>query len=160
NPGNSGGPLFNMKGELIGINGRGSFDKRGRINSGVGYAISINQIKNFMGHMQAGMDTDHASLGALVRTDTDKNGLSRLVFYTILDESDVAKRGLEGDDELVTFDGKPITSVNQFKNVMGLFPRGWRVPVGFRRGNERHEILARLMGVQRQTIEDPGKPGP
>src|SRR5262249_22812638 len=54
NPGNSGGPLFNMKGELIGINGRGSFDKRVRINSGVGYAISINQIKNFMGHLRCG----------------------------------------------------------------------------------------------------------
>ena len=61
NPGNSGGPLFNMKGELIGINGRGSFEKRGRVNSGVGYAISINQIKNFLGHLHAGLDTDHAT---------------------------------------------------------------------------------------------------
>src|SRR5205814_2664695 len=68
NPGNSGGPLFNMNGELIGINGRGSFDKRGRVNSGVGYAISINQIKNFLGHMRAGIDTDHATLGATVKT--------------------------------------------------------------------------------------------
>jgi len=39
NPGNSGGPLFNMDGELIGINGRGSFEKRGRVNSGVGYQV-------------------------------------------------------------------------------------------------------------------------
>ena len=66
NPGNSGGPLFNMKGELIGINGRISADKRGRLNSGVGYAISINQIKNFLGHLKAGLDVDHASLGAVV----------------------------------------------------------------------------------------------
>src|SRR6202011_1177623 len=71
NPGNSGGPLFNMNGELIGINGRISLEKRGRINSGVGYAISINQIKNFMGHMRAGLDTDHATLGALIQTDQE-----------------------------------------------------------------------------------------
>ena len=76
NPGNSGGPLFNMDGELIGINGRGSFEKRGRVNSGVGYAISINQIKNFMGQLRAGIDTDHASLGALVETRSEEGGVS------------------------------------------------------------------------------------
>src|SRR5438132_1629577 len=65
NPGNSGGPLFNMEGELIGINGRISLEKRGRVNSGVGYAISINQIKNFLAHLLAGLDSDHASLGAI-----------------------------------------------------------------------------------------------
>ena len=36
---------------LIGINGRGSFEKRGRVNVGVGYAISINQIKHFLAHI-------------------------------------------------------------------------------------------------------------
>src|SRR5213078_3350476 len=79
NPGNSGGPLFNLKGELIGINGRGSFDKRGGINAGVGYAISINRIKNFMGHLKAGLDSDHATLGALVTTQTNKGGLGKMV---------------------------------------------------------------------------------
>src|SRR5207244_6913017 len=78
NPGNSGGPLFNMEGELIGINGRGSFEKRGRVNSGVGYAISINQIKNFMGHLRAGIDTDHATLGALVESDTEEEGSNQM----------------------------------------------------------------------------------
>src|SRR5438445_2386231 len=105
NPGNSGGPLFDMKGELIGINGRGSFDKRGRVNSGVGYAISINQIKNFLGHLRAGLDADHASLGALVTTQTDKEGLGKMVVTSILEESDVARRGLDLDDELVSFAG-------------------------------------------------------
>src|SRR5262249_40024445 len=71
NPGNSGGRLFNMDGELVGINGRGSFEKRGRVNSGVGYAISINQIKNFMGHLRAGLDADHASLGAAVTGEVE-----------------------------------------------------------------------------------------
>ncbi len=86
NPGNSGGPLFNMDGELIGINGRGSFEKRGRVNSGVGYAISINQIKNFMGQLMAGLDTDHASLGAVVENDKDEDVGVSLVIKSILDD--------------------------------------------------------------------------
>ena len=66
NPGNSGGPLFDAEGRLIGINGRGSFEKRGRVNVGVGYAISINQIKNFLGYLHSGRIVDHATLGARV----------------------------------------------------------------------------------------------
>src|SRR5579862_7906773 len=121
NPGNSGGPLFNMKGELIGINGRGSFDKRGRVNSGVGYAISINQIKNFMGHLRAGLDSDHASLGALVTTQTDGTGLGRMIVTSILEDSDVARRGLELDDEILSFAGRPVSSVNHYRNILGLY---------------------------------------
>jgi S1-C subfamily serine protease len=163
NPGNSGGPLFNMQGELIGINGRGSFDKRPRINSGVGYAISINQIKNFLGHLKSGLDSDHASLGARVTTQTDKSGIGRMEVTQILEVSDIFRRGVTYGDELVSFDGRPIFSVNQFNNVLGLFPRGWRVPMEYRRPSDRDpeesfarkEILVRLMGVQRKVLDDP-----
>jgi serine protease Do len=163
NPGNSGGPLFNMKGELIGINGRGSFDKRARINSGVGYAISINQIKNFMGHLMSGLDADHASLGATVTTQTDKTGIGRMEVTQMLESSDVYRRGLGFGDELVSFDGRPIFSVNHLKNVLGLFPRGWRLPMEYRRPSDRgedetgarKEILVRLMGIQKKVLEDP-----
>jgi S1-C subfamily serine protease len=159
NPGNSGGPLFNLDGELIGINGRGSFEKRGRVNSGVGYAISINQIKNFMGHLRAGLDTDHASLGASIESDTGEGAVSKMIVRSMLDDVDVERRGLKIDDELVSFAGRPMSSVNQYKNVLGLFPRGWRVPLVYRRENAKQEILVRLMGVQRQEIDD-GKPKP
>jgi hypothetical protein len=170
NPGNSGGPLFNMDGELIGINGRGSFDKRGRVNSGVGYAISINQIKNFLGHLYAGIDTDHATLGAAVKTVDDPDGLfTRAQVQTVLDESDAARRGLQPEDDLVEFAGRPVDSVNQYKNVLGIYPKGWRVPVTFRRNNVKQEVLVRLMGVmpkdmqegrQRRPPRPPGPPGP
>jgi S1-C subfamily serine protease len=152
NPGNSGGPLFNTKGELIGINGRGSFDKRGRVNSGVGYAISINQIKNFLGHLRAGMAADHASLGALVTTQTDKEGLGRMAITQILEESDVARRGLDYDDEIVSFAGRPISSTNHYRNVLGIYPRGWRVPLEYRRERTKKEVLVRLMGMQKKEI--------
>ncbi len=165
NPGNSGGPLFNMDGELIGINGRGSFDKRGRVNSGVGYAISINQIKNFMPHLKAGIDTDHATLGALIQSDTDEGEGNRLLVRSIIEESDAHRRGLDVDDELVSFAGRPTLTVNQYKNVLGLYPKDWRLPLVYRRNNAKHEILVRLMKLQRQQqlgLEEDGprRPNP
>jgi S1-C subfamily serine protease len=161
NPGNSGGPLFNMDGELIGINGRGSFEKRGRVNSGVGYAISINQIKNFLGHLRAGIECDHATLGAQIKTDEEKEegSSARLDVTAVIDDSDVHRRGLEPDDELVAFAGRPITSVNQYKNVLGLFPKDWRVPMVYRHNNEKHAVLVRLMKLQKEE-NDQQQQGP
>ena len=69
NPGNSGGPLFNGQAQVVGINGRCSFDKRGRVSVDVGYAVSINQIKNFLGVLRSGRIVDHATLGARVTAD-------------------------------------------------------------------------------------------
>lgn len=166
NPGNSGGPLFNMDGELIGINGRGSFEKRGRVNSGVGYAISINQIKNFLGQLRAGIDTDHASLGVNIESDAEESILGKLLVRGMID-SDAQRRGIENDDELVAFgEANRLTSVNHYKNILGLYPRGWRVPLTYRHNNDRREILVRLMGVQRQEVggeqpkPQPGQPRP
>ena len=165
NPGNSGGPLFNLKGELIGINGRGSFDKRGRVNSGVGYAISINQIKNFLGHLKAGLLVDHASLGAVVASSSEEEGARPRVLVSGLIPSDAERRGLQLGDELVRFGGRSVTTVNQFKNVLGLYPKGWRVPLGIRReresgGADTRQMLVRLMGYERQEPEAPQPPKP
>jgi len=159
NPGNSGGPLFNLDGEIIGINGRGSFEKRGRVNSGVGYAISINQIKNFMGHLRAGLNVDHATLGAIVKTEDD----GRMRVTRVLESTDAHRRGLREGDELLAFADRTIGSVNQYKNVLGIYPKGWRLPMMFRHmeddkdtiGNRR-ETLVRLAGVQAREVKEDG----
>jgi serine protease Do len=143
NPGNSGGPLFDSQGRLIGINGRGSFEKRGRVNVGVGYAISINQIKQFLGHLHSGRIVDHATLGATVATDER----GRVIVSNILDTSDAYRRGLRFGDQVLSFAGRPVTTVNGFKNVLGTLPRGWRVPLTFRHEEEVREVSVRLAGV-------------
>jgi serine protease Do len=163
NPGNSGGPLFNMQGELIGINGRGSFEKRGRVNSGVGYAISVNQIKNFLGHLRAGIDTDHATLGASVGTVSEDAPLAQMMIKQVLDESDGYRRGLKEGDQLVRFAGRVVTSTNQYKNILGIYPKEWRVPVTIRRNNQQQELLVRLMGnmaTEKEVQPKDGQPGP
>jgi S1-C subfamily serine protease len=165
NPGNSGGPLFDAEGRLIGINGRASFDKRGRVNVGVGYAISINQIKNFLGHLRSGRLVDHATLGATVATD-DRG---RVVVSNILENSDAYRRGLRFGAQLLSFAGRPVTTVNGFKNVLGIFPAGWRVPVTFRHEDQEREVYVRLSGVHtpeelrakiQQAPDEPGPPPP
>ena len=143
NPGNSGGPLFNEQGDLIGINGRGSFEKRGRVNVGVGYAISINQIKHFMGFLRSGRILDHATLGATVSTDENGN----VVVTNIAESSDAYRRGLRYGDQLLSFGGRNISTVNGFKNVLGIYPRGWRVPISFLHEGDRFDTFVRLTGV-------------
>ena len=143
NPGNSGGALFNADGDLIGINGRGSFEKRGRVNVGVGYAISINQIMYFLDHLKSGRLVDHATLGATV--ESDDQGVVRV--SDVLPTSDAFRRGLRYDDVIVSFAGRKITTVNQFKNVLGILPKGFTPEIVYEREGERFEIVVRLTGV-------------
>ena len=154
NPGNSGGPLFNDDGQVIGINGRGSFEKRGRVNSGAGYAISINQIKHFMDHLRSGRVVDHATLGATVRTRSDGS----VVVDSILEESEAYRQGLREGDELVAFAGRPIRSTNQFKNILGIYPKGWKLPLTYRRDAQTHDIMVRLRGLHRVSEMIPQQP--
>lgn len=165
NPGNSGGPLFNHQGELIGINGRIAVEKRGRVNVGAGYAISINQIKNFMDQLRGGLIVDHATLGATVRSGADR----AVLVDSILESSDAYRRGLREDDEVISFAGRPIGSVNQFKNILGIYPKGWSVPLVYRREGKKEEILVELAGLHRLSelaltdgpkVPPPGGRGP
>jgi serine protease Do len=147
NPGNSGGPLFDSAGRLVGINGRCSFEKRGRVSVGVGYAVSINQIKNFLGCLASGRIVDHATLGFRAAFDAD----GRVVVDEIQESSDVFRRGLRYGDEIVEFAGRAIESPNALKNALGTFPEGWRLPLVYRRAAQRREILVRLAPLHHES---------
>lgn len=142
NPGNSGGPLFDLEGALLGINGRISLEKRGRVNVGVAYAISIRQASHFLDQLKGGLVVDHASLGATVAADAE----GRAVVDRTRPSSDVARLGLAPGDEVVSLAGRAISSPNELKNMLGTLPSGWRVELTFRRAGKRATIFPRLEG--------------
>src|SRR5947208_3475420 len=91
NQGNSGGPIFNMKGQVIGLVYGGAPGKRGAFNTGIGYGLPINTAKTFLGHMRAGIFCDHATLGATVNTQLSEEGdVSRLVVNSLPQGADDA----------------------------------------------------------------------
>ena len=148
NPGNSGGPLFDAAGDLVGINGRASFEKRGRVYTGAGYAISINQAKFFLDHLRSGRIADHGTAAMTVATTAD----GRALVDRIESGSDPERLGIAEGDEVIRFGGRPIGSANAFKNVLGIYPAGWRVPLTVRdRDGETKTVAIRLEPLHTET---------
>jgi S1-C subfamily serine protease len=135
NPGNSGGPLFNERGEVVGINGRISIGDRGRVNVGVGFAIASNQIKNFLGDLLAGCHAEHGTLDmsawymAAPRETTPRRGV---FVQQMFKDSVVAAAGVSLGDEITQFNGTQVRSANQLATLVGVLPAGAWVTLGYR----------------------------
>ncbi len=140
NPGNSGGPLFDIEGRWIGINGRASFEKRGRVNSGAAYAISVNQIQKFIGHLKCGLIVDHGIAEFTVETTATRE----VTVDQVSALSEAYRRGLRSGARVLSFAGRLLTSANDFQNVLGIFPEGTRVPMTWRDRDGLHESTIRL----------------
>lgn len=143
NPGNSGGPLFDSNGFWIGINGRASFEKRGRVNSGAAYAISVNQVQLFVDHLKSGLIIDHGRSGFTAATA--ENG--DVVVGQVSELSEAYRRGLRSGAVLTSFAGRPLSSSNQLQNIIGIYPEGTRLSMQWTDEDGPHTATIRLMPI-------------
>ncbi len=133
NPGNSGGPLFNENGEVVGINGRITVRDRGRVNTGVGFAIASNQIRNFLAEMMAGKHAEHGTLDMNAwYMKSPGETKARVVVQSIFENSEAFKLGMRAGDQLTHFNNIRITSANQLATLVGVMPSSAWITLGFR----------------------------
>ncbi|MCE5326518.1 MAG: Do family serine endopeptidase [Planctomycetaceae bacterium] len=142
NHGNSGGPLVNMNGEVIGINTAIVSESGG--NEGIGFAIPSNMVKSVMHQLIEKGKVTRGYLGVAIQTVDEKlaksfnlPGTNGALVASVTPESPAAKAGLKPGDFIVAVAGKAVKDPNQLRNLVAGLDVGKGVPVDFYRDGKK-----------------------
>jgi putative serine protease PepD len=137
NPGNSGGPLLNARGEVIGVNSQIATAGGGEGNVGIAFAIPVNTVKEVLPALESGNAPEHAYLG-LSTSDTANGEGAQIAQVTSGGPS--ADAGLQPGDVVVKVDGQDITGANDVAAAIEDNKPGDKVEVTVRRGGSDRTI--------------------
>jgi serine protease Do len=151
NPGNSGGPLINMAGEVIGINSQ-IYSRTGGY-MGVSFAIPIDVAMNVAKELQATGKVTRGRLGVGVQPmskelaksfglGSDNAATSGVVVVSVEDKGPAARAGLKQGDVILSFNGKPIEDPNELPRLVGATKPGEKVRLEVWRGGKRQQLTA------------------
>jgi serine protease Do len=149
NPGNSGGPLFNLAGEVIGINSQ-IYSRSGGYQ-GLSFAIPIDVALRVKEQIVATGHASHARLGvtvqdvnqALAQSFGLKHAEGALV-AAVQPGSSADHAGIQTGDVIVKFDGKPIGAASELSAMVGQATPGSRARFEIWRKGESKELSASL----------------
>ena len=148
NSGNSGGPLFDMYGQVIGITSAklsGSSGSSATIE-GLGFAIPINDIRDMVTDiMENGYVTGKPYMGITVSTVpesiSERYGMSQGALVESVDEkSCAAKAGLEKGDIITAMDGKTVLSSAELVEQKKSYKAGDTVELEVERDGEKLQL--------------------
>ena len=145
NPGNSGGPLFNTKGEVIGINSQ-IYSRSGGY-MGLSFAIPINTATQVAEQLRAHGEVVRGWLGVMIQPidgDLAKSfGLDRprgALVAQVQADSPAAKAGIKSGDVILKFNGQPIDSTAQLPAKVAATAVGSKVEVLILRDGKEKSI--------------------
>src|ERR1700726_4662870 len=165
NRGNSGGPLFNLEGEVIGINTLIISPSGGSI--GIGFAVPSKTAVAVIDQLRQFGETRRGWLGVRIQQVTDDIADSlnikpaRGALVAGIDEKGPAKpAGIEAGDVIIKFDGKDIKEMKDLPRIVADTPVGKDVEVVvIRKGQEEKKTvkLGRLDDGEKQAALTPNK---
>jgi putative serine protease PepD len=133
NHGNSGGPLLDMHGRVIGITSQIESDSGG--NDGVGFAVPSNTVREIATKLIATGKADHAYLGVQLAEVSGGDGARVTV---VVPNKPAAKAGVQVGDVVTAFSGKKVASVDALRAAVDARRPGDTVMLTFaREGRER-----------------------
>lgn len=145
NPGNSGGPLFNMKGEVVGINSQ-IYSRSGGF-MGISFAIPIDVAMEVQAQLRANGKVSRGRIGVVIQEVTkelaESFGLSKAqgaAVNAVEKGGPAEKAGIEAGDVILRFDGKTIGSSSDLPRIVGSTKPGSRVTIQIWRKGTTREV--------------------
>jgi serine protease Do len=156
NKGNSGGPLFNMDGEVIGVNT--AIISQTGYSIGIGFAVPSDTVVVVLDQLRQFGETRRGWLGVNVQTVTEdmaevygvREGTGARV-SKVDPEGPAAKAGILQDDVIVKFDGKDVTSMRGLPRLVSQTQIGREVEVEVSRKGQRRTFRVTIGRLVEET---------
>jgi S1-C subfamily serine protease len=139
NHGNSGGPLIDMSGQVIGVNAQIQSDSGG--SDGVGFAIPASTVGRVAAQIAAGKTVEHAYLGIRVSGASLPLGAQ---IASVIQGQPAAKAGLRAGDVIIKLDDSAINSSDELSSVIDTKKPGDSLKVTYLRSGKQHTVTVKL----------------
>ena len=166
NRGNSGGPLFNLDGEVIGVNTAIISPSGGSI--GIGFAVPSDTVSAVVEQLKQFGQVHRGWLGVKIQTVTDDIAEtlgvpenSGALISTVTPDSPASKAGLQPGDVILKFDGKDVSTMRGLPKIVAQAPIGKSVDVDLLRKGQ-HKTLQVTVGrlEDEEDNDDQGNKAP
>ncbi|MBI4064293.1 MAG: trypsin-like peptidase domain-containing protein [Elusimicrobia bacterium] len=162
NRGNSGGPLLNIKGEVVGIN-TAIFSPSG-VFAGVGFAIPINAAKEVLPSLRAGKERQWGWLGVsaaeiddVVKKTFALSADRGALINDIFRGSPAEKTGLRRGDAIVAVDGQSIATPQDLTEKIRRAEVGQKIKIDYLRGKTAGQVFV-IIGARPRWADMAGEP--
>jgi putative serine protease PepD len=142
NPGNSGGPVLDASGKVIGIVDQIATNGSSQTSSGVGFAVPIDLVKSELSELEAGKSVSHAYLG--VSTSTADTSTAGALVQSVSSGGPAADAGLRSGDIVTAIGTSTIQGTNDLVAAIASHHPGDRVEVTVRRGSQTVKVTVTL----------------